>query len=331
MTFQESTGQCTNSCTRVCSSPRNSLCAPTLTSEPASSPLHLKLTPDSQGEVIFRYWIRAHSVPQGIDVLRGQGILRLRPRLVSALTLSKDLLAAINHTKHGNAIAAAHRKQPPSLAGRVASYIVPGFHSGPEWIAQMTPLERHAELVYAESLYQKVCLVSAKSCSGCERATRVYWAPCYPATGSLSSRNCELFPIIAPSGSALIIRHRLNMRTTMSIYRQLGRWLESVDTAYTTAQTGESHPRVLLEDPSVDRHFRSGVYLGLGMTHLALSLMPGRVLTIVEMFGYRADRKEGLRYLERPGGWSSGRAENVISQGQFTLKFPVICSEHLEL
>lgn len=67
------------------------------------------------------------------------------------------------------------------------------------------------------------------------------------------------------------------------------------------------------------------------MTHLALSLMPGRVLTIVEMFGYRADRKEGLRYLERPGGWSSGRAENVISQGQFTLKFPVICSEHLEL
>jgi hypothetical protein len=66
-------------------------------------------------------------------------------------------LAAINHTKHGIAVASAHRKRPGSLAGRLAGYIVPSLStSGTEWIAGMTPVERHAELVYVESLYQKV-------------------------------------------------------------------------------------------------------------------------------------------------------------------------------
>lgn len=129
-----------------------------------------------------------------------------------------------------------------------------------------------------------------------------------------------------PPSSILIAIYRLNMRTTMSIYRQLGRWLESVDAAYTASHSQNSDraqattglsPRGLMEDPSVDCHFRSGVYLGLGMSHLALSLMPARLVTIVEMFGYRADRMEGLRYLEWPGGWSRGRAEDVVSQGQF--------------
>ncbi|KAL4062826.1 hypothetical protein V8B97DRAFT_1877313 [Scleroderma yunnanense] len=202
----------------------------------------------------------------------------------------KDLLSAINHTKRGNAVAAAHRKQPPSLAGRLATYIVPGFHSGPEWIAQMTPLERHAELVYAESLYEK-----------------------------------SLLGIVYSGDWLTFIKEVLNMRTTMSIYRQLGRYLEAADASYTASHSQNSEQaqststdgsscHALLEDPSIDRHFRAGVYLGLGMSHLALSLMPGRVLTIVEMFGYRADRKEGLRYLEKPGGWSSGNAKDVVSQ-----------------
>jgi hypothetical protein len=66
-------------------------------------------------------------------------------------------LAAIDRTKHGITVASAHRRRPGSFAGRLAGYIVPSLSTnGTEWIAAMTPVERHAELVYAESLYQKV-------------------------------------------------------------------------------------------------------------------------------------------------------------------------------
>jgi hypothetical protein len=158
------------------------------------------------------------------------------------------------------------------------------------------------------------------------------------------------------------------MRTTISIYRQLGKWIESIDAAYATAHpellaatstltdpsttTPEtpahsstasfasantststpngtfvstqqqpssptnpppSHP--YLPDPSRDCHFRSGVYLGLGMSHLVLSLMPGKILAFVELFGYKGDRALGLEMLERAGGWGDG--SNVVDEGQF--------------
>jgi hypothetical protein len=61
-----------------------------------------------------------------------------------------------------------------------------------------------------------------------------------------------------------------------------------------------SHP--YLPDPSIDAHFRSGVYLGLRMSHLVLSLMSGKLLALVELFGYKGDRKLGLELLERVGG-----------------------------
>ncbi|KAF8837528.1 hypothetical protein BDN67DRAFT_1013812 [Paxillus ammoniavirescens] len=231
----------------------------------------------------------------------------------------KDLLSAINHTKRGNSIAAAHRKPAPSLAGRLASYIVPGLStSGPEWIAQMTPVERHAELVYAESLYEK-----------------------------------SLLGIVYSGDWLAFIKEVLNMRTTMSIYRQLGRYMEAADAAYAAAHANSTQPsptpplssaasftsaistpdtstpessstpsdveppqspNVTLEDPSIDPHFRSGVYLGVGMSNLLLSMMPGRLLAIVELFGYRGDRKEGLRLLNRAGGWDANGERGVVSQ-----------------
>ncbi|KAG2110020.1 hypothetical protein BD769DRAFT_1365263 [Suillus cothurnatus] len=190
----------------------------------------------------------------------------------------KDLLAAINHTKHGIAVASAHRKRPGSFAGRLAGYLVPSLStSGTEWIAGMTPVERHAELVYAESLYQK-----------------------------------SLLGIVYSGDWLAFIREVLNMRTTISIYRQLGKWIETdVTSPPSNATPPPTHP--YLPSPSIDPHFRSGVYLGLGMSHLVLSMMPGKLLALVELFGYKGDRKFGLELLERAGGWSAnGRvAEGV--------------------
>lgn len=86
----------------------------------------------------------------------------VRPQACSCLywdaeMLSQDLLAAIGHVKHGNIVAAAHRKRAASLPTRLAGFLVSSLNtSGVGWISSMTPVERHAELVYAETLYERV-------------------------------------------------------------------------------------------------------------------------------------------------------------------------------
>lgn len=77
----------------------------------------------------------------------------------------------------------------------------------------------------------------------------------------------------------------------------------------------EARARGESENEWIDVDFRSGVYLGVGCTHLILSLMPGKILTIVELFGYKGDRMAGLRYLYKCGGWSS--ADPCIPKGSF--------------
>ncbi|KAG1729945.1 outer membrane protein Iml2/Tetratricopeptide repeat protein 39 [Suillus paluster] len=246
----------------------------------------------------------------------------------------KDLLAAINHTKHG--------------------YIVPSLStSGTEWIAGMMPVEQHAEVVYAESLYQK-----------------------------------SLLGIVYSSNWLVFIREVLNMCTTISIYCQLRKWIETVDATYATAHPellaaisppnstpagsetdtedrhsqssatsfasanssfatpsmssfpnhtstqqlttdppstpSPSHP--YLPDPSIDMHFRTGVYLGLGMLHLVLSMMPGKLLVLVDLFGYKGDSKLGLELLEWAGGWGNG--SRVVDKETEGVQHP-ICDKSL--
>jgi hypothetical protein len=62
----------------------------------------------------------------------------------------------MGHTKHGNTIANEHRKKTASLPFRLASYVTGS--TGVNWIKSMTAVERHAELVYAESLFEKALL-----------------------------------------------------------------------------------------------------------------------------------------------------------------------------
>lgn len=88
------------------------------------------------------------------------------------------------------------------------------------------------------------------------------------------------------------------MRTTINIYRQLGKYLEAADAEAQAKGLGS-------EDPAIDAHFRSGVYLGVGVSNLILSLMPSKLLAIVELFGYKGDRHVGLSYLQKAGGWSA--------------------------
>jgi hypothetical protein len=96
------------------------------------------------------------------------------------------------------------------------------------------------------------------------------------------------------------------MRTTIGIYRQLGQFLDAADAEAAAAGKGPV-------DNTIDVHFRSGVYLGIGMSHLILSLMPGKLMTFVELFGYHGDRKLGLKALMKAGGWTQDSEEPEIN------------------
>ncbi|KAF8867713.1 hypothetical protein CPB84DRAFT_1859129 [Gymnopilus junonius] len=173
-----------------------------------------------------------------------------------------DLIAGIQHTKQGNHIASLHRKKAAFLGSRLAGYVVSSvssaLHPGSvQWIKSMTDVERHAELVYAESLFEKA-----------------------------------LLGIVYSGDWLAFIKEALNMRTTISIYRQLGSYLDHMDAL-------SSPPGA--PNPAVDADFRSGVLLGVGMSNIILSLMPGKLATLVELFGYKGDRGYGLECLMRAG------------------------------
>jgi hypothetical protein len=64
----------------------------------------------------------------------------------------------MGHIKHGNTIANEHRKRAASLPFRLANYVTGS--TGVNWIKSMTPVELHAELVYAESLFEKARILN---------------------------------------------------------------------------------------------------------------------------------------------------------------------------
>jgi hypothetical protein len=67
---------------------------------------------------------------------------------------------------------------------------------------------------------------------------------------------------------------------------------------------------------AADLDFRSGVHLGMGVTHLVLSLLPSRVIPILELFGYKGDRKTALMLLQKVGGWQKGQDQPSVSREQ---------------
>ena len=97
----------------------------------------------------------------------------------------------------------------------------------------------------------------------------------------------------------------LNLRTTFTTYRQLAKFIEVADAD--ARQLGQPY------DASIDADFRSGVLLGAGLSNIILSLMPSRLLSIVELFGYHGNRSQGLKMLYEAGGWSTDKDEPAVS------------------
>ena len=70
-----------------------------------------------------------------------------------------DIQVGLERAKHGNEVASEYRKKSASFTSRLAGYVVPSLNTtGIGFVKSMTPLERHAELIYAETLFERAIL-----------------------------------------------------------------------------------------------------------------------------------------------------------------------------
>lgn len=163
-----------------------------------------------------------------------------------------DLHAALDVEKATANTATALRRPSGSVFSKIGGLV--SHSQALARVRAMTPLERHAELSYAETILIKA-----------------------------------LLSIVAGGDWVGLIREALNMRTAHGIYQTLQKFLDEAD------KKGF--------DDDIDMDFRSGVLLGTGTSSLMLSLLPGKVLKLAEVFGYAGDRKVALETLMAAGGW----------------------------
>ncbi|KAK0205803.1 hypothetical protein DFS33DRAFT_1309940 [Desarmillaria ectypa] len=188
-----------------------------------------------------------------------------------------DIVAAIGHAKHATIVASKYRKVS-SFTSKLAGYVVPSLHTtGVSLVQSMTPVERHAELVYAESIFEK-----------------------------------SMLAVIYSGDWLAFVKEAINMRTSLNIYQLLYKYIKTMDDASPNGY-----------DDAIDEHFRTGVYLGAGVSMLVLSLLPSRIIAIVEIFGYHGDRHEALAILGKAGGWTPESDEPTIPASTEGLRRPL--------
>ncbi|KAJ2639478.1 hypothetical protein GGF40_000836 [Coemansia sp. RSA 1286] len=90
-------------------------------------------------------------------------------------------------------------------------------------------------------------------------------------------------------GVLSVLKEGWHVRSAYAIYRNCYTFIQD---AYANGET-------------VDDHFVSGTYLGIGVFNLVLSMLPSRLLRFIELVGFSADRKLGLELLAIAAGWRS--------------------------
>ncbi|KAK0527646.1 hypothetical protein OC842_004808, partial [Tilletia horrida] len=152
----------------------------------------------------------------------------------------------------------------------------------------MTVVQLHAELIFAESQVLKAIL-------------GIFYA-----------------------GDALaLVRHALDLRNGYFLHREMLKFVEWLDAeqeqATILASTKSNTKSVRL----IDQDFRSGVYLGNGLSSLVLSFLPGGMLKVMEKFGFIGDRKMALDLFQRAGGWSKQKPLPTISTDEEGVRRPL--------
>ena len=175
-----------------------------------------------------------------------------------------------------------YRKRDYSILGNIKGFV--RGHS----LDNMTRLQHHAELIYAESYLLKAILT-----------------------------------IINDESLLSFVREGINVRSSYITYKQCYKWLlkaaaaeETSGPANTTTTTNQKSSTgrkkkttaaqstaEVPEFPSkavIDEHFISGVCFGIGTFNVMLSMLPERVIKVFEVIGFSGARKFGLKMLQHP-------------------------------
>lgn len=91
------------------------------------------------------------------------------------------------------------------------------------------------------------------------------------------------------------------MRNAYSIFRTLNSFVERAD-----VENGN------VPDPTIDEDFRSGVYFGNGLISMILSILPSKLLKVMELFGFTGDARFALATLMKGGKWTPGVKEPAM-------------------
>uniref|UniRef100_A0A2K5KEX2 Tetratricopeptide repeat protein 39A n=1 Tax=Colobus angolensis palliatus TaxID=336983 RepID=A0A2K5KEX2_COLAP len=141
-------------------------------------------------------------------------------------------------------------------------------------LGQFTEEEIHAEVCYAECLLQRAALTFLQGSS---------------QGGAVRPRHLFL---LQDENMVSFIKGGIKVRNSYQTYKELDSLVQSSQYC-----KGENHP-----------HFEGGVKLGVGAFNLTLSMLPTRILRLLEFVGFSGNKDYGLLQLEEGASGHSFRA-----------------------
>ena len=162
-------------------------------------------------------------------------------------------------------IATFYRKKDHGIIGNIAG-MVKG-HS----LDNMTRLQRHAELIFAECFLMKAVLT-----------------------------------IVNDDSFLSFLREGINIRNSFLVLKQCYKWINKQYASHLNVSDKKMAFLIsgAAEDvslpPNVDVDFISGVALCVGLFNVLLSMLPEKILKIVEVIGFSGSQSTGLRLLQHP-------------------------------
>uniref|UniRef100_A0A2K6UVP0 Tetratricopeptide repeat domain 39A n=1 Tax=Saimiri boliviensis boliviensis TaxID=39432 RepID=A0A2K6UVP0_SAIBB len=197
----------------------------------------------------------------------------------------QDILLAGNMMKEAQLLCQRHRRKS-SVTDSFSSLV----HR--PTLGQFTEEEIHAEVCYAECLLQRAALTFLQGSSqGGVVRPRALQDPshaysCPPGPG------CQHLFLLQDENMVSFIKGGIKVRNSYQTYKELDSLVQSSQYC-----KGENH-----------RHFEGGVKLGVGAFNLTLSMLPTRILRLLEFVGFSGNKDYGLLQLEEGASGHSFRA-----------------------
>ncbi|XP_011539351.1 tetratricopeptide repeat protein 39A isoform X2 [Homo sapiens] len=197
----------------------------------------------------------------------------------------QDILLAGNMMKEAQMLCQRHRRKS-SVTDSFSSLV------NRPTLGQFTEEEIHAEVCYAECLLQRAALTFLQGSShGGAVRPRALHDPSHACSCPPGPGRQHLF-LLQDENMVSFIKGGIKVRNSYQTYKELDSLVQSSQYC-----KGENHP-----------HFEGGVKLGVGAFNLTLSMLPTRILRLLEFVGFSGNKDYGLLQLEEGASGHSFRS-----------------------